>query len=221
MNRSSQNNSNPISIVEDNDYQKTEATNLVGGDVIIHNGYYFTLSIGGSAYGSKAILFNGHFTAPGYEVDTASGTRLGTLAAKQFSNNQVGDNSIATVNSDFNTTNLVKGSSQNFAITGTYNNPPVGTLLYKYGGTSGIAAVTVTGTNQSMSVVSDGTTYVIKGMTNANITSGSSAGGDSGGPYYSWYNNGWAYSGVHSASDSTSVSFTPLINITGFSVKTN
>lgn len=212
----------PITIEEDNEYSRPEASDLIGGDRIQHNGSNYTMSIGGGAYGNKAILFCGHGTSVTSSV-SVNGTVIGNVVAKQFANNQVGDYAIATVtNSNFNTTNLVKGDSQNFAITGLYSNPAVGTLLYKYGqGTNGVCAVTVTATNQTKAFFLDGTTYNIKGLTSADIVSGSSSAGDSGGPYYSWYNNGWAYSGVHSASNSSSTTFTPLANITGFTPRTN
>ncbi|MDU6263190.1 MAG: trypsin-like serine protease [Anaerocolumna aminovalerica] len=208
----------PIKIIE-GEYSRTEAINLIGGNMINHNGYSFTLGYGGRAYGYNVYASSGHNTIPGYPV-YYNGSQIGTLAGKQFNDNAVGDFSIITINDNYSVTNLVKLSDDTTApISAVYNNPPVGTTLFKYGAFGQYAVATVTKVNQTVYYAEQGVS--IKGLTKTSIDSGTSQGGDSGGPYYLWRDYHWEFCGVHSGSNGVTTNFTPPVYITGFTPRTN
>ena len=116
---------------------------------------------------------------------------------------------------------VIAGGGLMAYMTGYVNNPTVGVSLNKFGKTSLKASCTVTAVSQTVNI--GGVT--VKGMAEAQITNGSSAGGDSGGPY--WKNSN--YYGIHSASTTNSntgiqyVYFTPNYYLVseGFYIATN
>jgi hypothetical protein len=97
---------------------------------------------------------------------------------------------------------------------------PVGTFVSRYGSTSGFTLVEVTARNQDITF--DGIT--IRGLTQAIISFGSSATGDSGGPYWEMHPtdmNQNAFHGIHTARVGNTVYYTPYMRFARhFTVKT-
>jgi hypothetical protein len=125
-------------------------------------------------------------------------------------------------------TNQIYGSSSAYArnITGTLDDLPQDSAVMKYGRLSGYAEATINAQNVT---VTSPEGYSIKGLTKATLTSGASAGGDSGGPYYTQSSSGgnsYNFVGVHYGSNSsgggTNVWFTPHVRFKSyFTVKTS
>ena len=147
-----------------------------------------------------------------------NGSQIGTVVDVQYTNGQAGDYSIIVLDDSALMSHKIGDSSGNLiTITGgTHLSPAVGTFVTKYGYKTGYRHGAVAATNVSITSV---TNITISGMTKVSITDGiGSEPGDSGGPYLV----GEAFCGVHhghSASDKTTVYFTPytLISQGGFS----
>lgn len=125
-------------------------------------------------------------------------------------------------------TNKIYGSSSKYTrnITGTLDDLPVGAAVMKYGFKSGYSEATVSAQDVTKT---DSSGNRIKGLTSATLTSGTSDGGDSGGPYYtqgSAGGNNYNFVGVHWGSNvnsgGSSICFTPYVRFKSwFTVKTD
>jgi hypothetical protein len=105
------------------------------------------------------------------------------------------------------------------------NVPPVGTLLHRYGSTTGHGTVRVTNTNALIVNNVPGGIYEFRGV-EASVVTTPSRNGDSGGPYFELNSSNQArFAGVHHGSlllpnGTTLVYFTPLTAFRQFSVRT-
>lgn len=102
----------------------------------------------------------------------------------------------------------------------------IGTTCNKYGQKSKYATILTTGTENITYTLDDDskTQITIKGLVCADLKSGTSQKGDSGGPIYISQNGKWTFCGVHSGADTSasSVYFTPYLHIYGvFTAKTS
>lgn len=202
---------------------KTQVDLYGGQEIANSNGSGFTLGFCGTYYGDDAIVTCGHSQSTTYNLVINSGTR-GTFEYVRFSNNNYGDFSIAEItDANYNITNDVKYSYGYRDVTGVLLDPPIGTLLCRYGKETGYQCVEVTGRNWSITV--DG--IVTLGMTRAEHVSGTKpTDGDSGGPLYALsYGSTCSAAGVHQGSSLTDddyIHFTPAGDIiSGFSFKIN
>lgn len=208
---------------------ETETTTLYGGDTIYNERVgSFTNGVCGTFCGDPAILTCAHGGSTGQQLDDVIqysnkyGAIIGDVTYKNYGGGVYGDYEIVTItNSNFVTSKLIKNQ---YSVSGTYASPAEGVQLTKYGRASGtFTTVEVTSTNVSITHPSTG--YTIHGMTKCHITSGSSIGGDSGGPYFKNNGNSVLFCGIHSAHDTANdnLYFTPwdIISDSGFSVKTS
>lgn len=172
-------------------------------------GYYYHGSGGGTSLGFtgwyngiRAYLTCGHTSA--YKVgDTAeyNSTAIGTVAAKQWSNNGSGDWGIVNINNSETISGLVK---QNYSgtivgkIKARVNSVPVNTIVYRFGNTTQVWStlqVKAIGVSKAWLDTPTNSTYTIKGLVNCTLKVGSaSQPGDSGGPFV--IANGNDYSAV-------------------------
>lgn len=207
-------------LVEIRDKRVQSEVSLVGGSSISSNGFSITLGGSGTYNQAVAFLTCGHDMTVGGSLISGNLT-VGTLSQVQYANNASGDYSFATAASGYTASSYVLTTNGNTLKYGGYlTNPAVGTYLYKYGNVSGQAYCKVTETG--ISVLADKSIY-IKNMTVAIIESGTTAKGDSGGPY----RNGNYFCGIHHGSNtSTSVTyvyFTPYVEPynAGFRISVN
>lgn len=208
---------------EDGGYRSE--VSVVNGQQVkyIDNESIYSLTLGGSGRynGSVAYVTAGHCPFSVGDKVYAGNSVLGTVKLRNFKSNSYGDYSIFAAQSGYTASNQIFSSSGNVvSITGVYYNPAVGTYVYKYGQESGQAYCKITNVNVT---VYAGTVSLL-GMTKAQIISGTTAEGDSGGPYRSGNN----YCGVHSGSSTTAsgityVYFTPYVYLykSGFIVATS
>jgi hypothetical protein len=156
------------------------------------------------------------------------GSEFGKVSLLMWQDGASGDwASVRLTNSD-TLTNKIYGSSTGFTrnITGTLDDLPKGTALMKFGFSSGYAEATVDAQDETRI---DGSGYTINGLTRATLTSGTSDGGDSGGPYYTQSSaggNSYNFVGIHWGSNApsggSSILFTPYVRFKSrFTVKTN
>lgn len=168
-----------------------ESSYLAGSPITITSGG--TLGGSGTYSSATALVTAGHCSSSTGDSAYISGTNVGTVAVRQNVNNGYGDYAIISAASGVQTNRgIIAGGGNVVTISGFINNPPVGMYVNKYGKTSGCAYCEITGTMLNVSL--SGVT--IKGMTEAKVISGSSANGDSGGPYWS----GTDFCGVHGGS---------------------
>lgn len=200
---------------------ETTTISVKGGDGIYQSGK-FSAGMGGYYLGNDAIVSCGHIsgsTGATVKYTDSTGTAIGTVSYKKFDDNGYGDYSFITLNSNAQSTNLVNSS---IPITGYTLNPPVGTVLNKYG-RHGAATVTITNTNYNVYYSEQNVT--IYNLTKASIDSGTVVKGDSGCPfyYYSTGDSSWKFVGIASGVSGTSYAyFTPyLLFYGGFSIKTS
>lgn len=188
---------------------QAEASYMAGNGITISG----TGTLGGSgaftgSTGSSyvALVTAGHCAAREGQTAYIGGNNVGNVVVRQYADDQYGDYSIILANSGITASNIIIAGSGNIVqISGYINNPPVGMYVYKYGISSQKAYCKITKT--SLDVIISGTT--VKGMTKAEVVSGDSLSGDSGGPYW----NGSKFCGIHSAlataDDTKYVYFTP------------
>lgn len=200
---------------------ETTTISVKGGDGIYQSGK-FSAGMGGYYLGNDAIVSCGHISGSKGAVvkyNDSTGTAIGTVSYKQCEDNEYGDYSFITLYSNAQSTNLVYSS---IPITGYTLNPPVGTVLNKYG-RRGKATVTITQLNYTANYTEAG--VAIKGLTKASIDSGTVVKGDSGCPfyYYSTSDSSWKFVGIASGAGGTSYAlFTPYLLFNGgFSIKTS
>lgn len=203
-------------IIESRDDYVEREVSVIAGTPIKYGSYMATLAGSGAYNGSTAFITAGHCSFSVGDSVTVGSSSIGTVTIKQCSASDYGDYSIITAATGYTATSTVfttGGATTRFG--GYLNNPAVGTYLYKYGQTSGEAYCKVTRTGVS--------TNLAKGMTEAELISGDSAAGDSGGSY----RNGDYFCGIHSGSNTnngtTYVYFTPNVYLynSGFIIATN
>lgn len=184
---------------------------------------------------SNNVTYNGIITA-GHNLETSgsnqilyrNGSEFGRVSLLMWKNNGNGDWACVRMTSSDTLTNKIYGSSSAYTrnITGTIDDLAQGMSLMKYGFSSGYAEATVNAQDQT---ITDSSGKTIKGLTKATLTSGTSAGGDSGGPYYTQSSaggNNYNFLGVHWGSNTTSggsnIWFTPYVRFKSyFTVKTS
>lgn len=206
----------PSIIIEQGAYMQHDAAPIYGGDRIGINGYGYSAGVCGYFNGQKALVTAGHGVTTGDTVQY-NGVNIGTAAKIQFSHNEAGDYAVFVLNDAAELTHKIGNTEHGITILnkGIVSTPTVGTYIQKYGSTSGYAYGKIASVNE----VFNSMNYNIKltGLTHAILTSGSNAGGDSGGPYL--IQN--AFCGVHSgsANKGQDVFFTPYASIAdaGFS----
>lgn len=193
-------------------------------------------SIGVSGtFKSNNVTYNGIITA-GHNLETSgsnqilyrNGSEFGRVSLLMWKDNGNGDWACVRMTSGDTLTNKIYGSSSAYTrnITNTIDDLAQGMSLMKYGFSSGYAEATVNAQDQT---VTDSSGKTIKGLTKATLTSGTSAGGDSGGPYYtqgSAGGNNYNFLGVHWGSNTDSggsnIWFTPYVRFKSyFTVKTS
>lgn len=190
-----------------------EESSVVGGAKIWDNGYC-TLAGSGTYNGYTAFLTCGHGSAVN-NIVTHNGNTIGTVKVQVCASGSSGDYAIIKAASGYTATSSVLTGSTTINFTGFLYHPAVGTYLYKFGQTTGqsYCKVTIYSTTESG----------ITNLSRAQIITGSSAVGDSGGPYRC----GTQFCGVHRGSidigGTTYVTFTPYVVVhnAGFSIKTN
>lgn len=177
------------------------ASVLYGGDRInlgSTTGDNYSLCIGGTYNGSPAILTAGHYISRGQKF-YRSGKEVGTVAYVRantidgaLSTESFGDFSIVTLNtSNFTRNNRVRNAGSTVPITGTALSCPEGTMVYKYGSTTGYSWGEIISRNETVNYKEkDKPTmkYEINGlsssrMQNSTLTEAVAA-GDSGGSVY-------------------------------------
>lgn len=196
--------SEDIIIEKADDYVKKETT-VYGGAHIFSNDHHLTLAGSGTYAGNYAFLTCGHDMATGASV-SAGGSTIGNFSTVKYTNYDYGDYGIILAGSGYSSSSRVYTSGGSISLNGVMTNPTEGTYLYKYGQVSGQAYCKVTRTG--VNVLSDGSMHIY-GLTEAELISGATDSGDSGGPYRA----GTYFCGVHhgsSTSDNTTyVFFTP------------
>ena len=142
------------------------------------------------------------------QIVLRNGAEFGRVNVRHHGSN--GDWALVRLTNSDILTNRIFGTSTSATrnIVGTLNDLPRGAAAMRFGQTSGFSRVEVTAQN-----VTSGSTG---GLTRAILTQGTSAGGDSGGPYYVLApggGNNYLFVGVHTSSNvgngGNTVSFTP------------
>lgn len=194
-------------------------TTLIGGDKLgIPGGFYITLAATGTYKGYDAFLTCGHLLNIDDDVyysDTS--TPIGTVKVNKGNDPDgsfFGDYSIGKLESNFSPSHKARiSSSASILWKGTMGNPEAGDILRKYGSTSGLAYLKV----YRLHEVVDLGYGELQNMTLAIITKGSTASGDSGGPY--WTADTLKFCGVHAGKTNDGYAvFTPyhVIQPSGF-----
>lgn len=209
---------NEMLIVEESPAIFENATQIKGGEKISYGtSSYGTACIGGTYNGNNAILTAGHCVTVGqsYKYKT-TGNVIGTGAYKRFSNNLYYDFGIIELNSNYTPSSIVLKSGGTSTLTGVQYAHLTGTTVYKYGATTYAASGIIGDNDITLNYTESG--YRIKGLTSVKLTSGSSAGGDSGGPVYA---SNKLY-GIHVAAaqgaDGITTYYTPIAAATNFSI---
>ncbi len=198
--------------------QSSQSTDLIGGDMIQSYFYKATLGICGTHNGKKAVLTAGHAFPLNTQIIHNS-SYFGLVTYIRFSDNQYGDFGIIDLYdySSSTPTNKVKHKINTVNITSTIYSVPAGTTCYKYGYQSTYATISTIGKEDVTYNLDDGTKITIKGLVCAELDSGDSQNGDSGGPIYIYKDGKWTFCGVHSGRklSTTEVYFTPYLYIYG------
>jgi len=214
----------------------TEAT-IYGGmamNIGSSTGLCTTIGVAGK-FTANSVTYNGIITH-GHELAVSGtnqtiyrgGSEFGKVALLMYQNNGSGDWACVRMTSSDTLTNQIYGSSSAYVrnITGTLDDLAVGTAVMKYGRASGYAEAVILAQGVDVTTPEG---YLVKGLTKANLTSGASTGGDSGGPYYTQSSSGgnsYNFVGVHHGSNTgnggTNVWFTPYVRFKSyFTVKTS
>lgn len=215
-------NTNDMVYIEQLNNYISEEVSLIGGTPIKNSsGDGLTLGGSGTYNGSVAFLTCGHAMRAGTDL-FSGGTAIGTTSLVQYSSSGNGDFSISTAVDGYTAASSVLttgGAATNYH--GYMLNPAVGTYLYKYGAVSGQAYCKVTATG--ITLTPDNGSMRIHNMTKAEIITGTTGPGDSGGPYRC----GTDFCGIHHGSatqggTATYVYFTPYTYIynAGFRIET-
>lgn len=195
------------------------SVSLMGGTAISSNGNGFTLGMCGTFNGQNAVVSCGHNMTINEAVKYSS-TTIGTM---EYIQTTYGDYSIILTNNNATLTNRVKtGTSDYVEIEGTISNPPVGSIVCKYGRSTGYSEYgEVIATGQTIEFSNTGLT--IRELTTVSWDQCAGEGGDSGGPYIMEDYEQTVFCGVHSGGngDGTITYFTPyyFISAAGFDAK--
>lgn len=190
-------------------YTYADEVDLVNGSEIeIVGAGSFTLGIGGTYNGMKVLVTAAHFSSVGQKVKY-NGVEIGQVIFRQFANNQNGDFAfIKITNSDYKYTPLVynQSSGSKMVLKGTTERLPVGAYVYRYGMKSRECYAKIDSINYNMA-----TSITVANTYRAQIITGFSAPGDSGGPVR--FNN--TFCGIHKGSveNSKSIVFTPYYQL--------
>lgn len=176
------------------EYPEAQASTLMGGTPCSTNNIPFTLGMCGTYNGQNAAVTCGHSMTINSAVKYLS-TTIGTTNYIQTS---YGDFSIILTNNNATLTNRVKTSGNTYAeIEGTINNPPIGTIVCKYG--------RITGYKEYGRIFETGYTahYVNHNITPRDLkvvewSECATIEGDSGGPYFMDDYGYTVFCGVHS-----------------------
>lgn len=187
-----------------------------------------TFTINGITY--NGFVTHGHgMTSTNVIYHTGGSYIFGLVTYLSFSNGSWGDYSLVRITNGEPITNKLQSPTTGQTIQMTYAittfEPPVGTLLCRFGQASGYSEITVTATNVSETLSGN----TINGLTRGRVDWGTSQGGDSGGPYWLPNPNSAiqnSFAGIHTASNVPSggndVWFTSCMRFSGrFTVKTN
>lgn len=194
-----------------------------GGDALVKSSGTGISTIGfiGTYNGNNAILTCGHGNWDNndlYWTGVSSSRRLGPRIAYQYANNEAGDWSIIQVTTSQTLTPTVRWTSSSYyTVKGVDNRVAQNTTVYNYGKNGGRGTHTVTNSNTD---IYHSTTFVVKNMVQCSTTSGTVKNGDSGGPVYYTTTDGVIACGVLSGASSTTMAFSPLELVSGFSVAT-
>lgn len=197
---------------------QSSPTTLVGGDKLGTYEGFITLAATGTYNGYDAFLTCGHSLNVGDNVYySTTTTSIGTVKVNRGNNPNGsfdGDFSIGKLNSNFSPSHKAKGNNSSTILwKGTATTLNVGTYVKKYGATSGYAYLKILAINENFDL---GLGHLYK-MVTAKLETGTTAGGDSGGPYWT---GDYEFCGVHSGiTYDKRVVFTPysVIKSTGFS----
>lgn len=220
-----------------NEKPRTQSVHIVGGSpidnygTVISNSHWLTVAANGRYGGKQALLTCGHSATLNRDV-YYNDSYIGSVAYSQFANNEYGDYSFITVTDSVANSNRLKTSSSSTAtITDTcasIEDVPINTICYKFGAKSNQrSTIKITGRNLDVTYTNEptqGVNTTIKGLFYGELLSGSSEGGDSGGPYYLINSDGTVtFIGIHSGykASENEVYFTPAYMIAGgFNVTT-
>lgn len=190
----------------------TEETDIVGGmpETIISSSTRHTSTVGmcgtitmssGNTY--DGIISCGHGKNLNDTVLIDNHT-FGTVCIERFSNNSYGDFACIKRTSDDTLTNKVKGWTSAYLDINSYAfYAAVNSEVLKYGQKTGFASGTLISNDCSEEFsISSESSYTIKGLSKSILTSGDSADGDSGGPYFclNTYTESFTFVGVHTGS---------------------
>lgn len=209
-----------------NENPVTQSVEIVGGSPIdnyatkVSNDDWLTVAANGWYNGQQAILTCGHSATLDRDV-YYNNSYIGTVAYSQFDNNEYGDYSFIPVTSSVaNSSRLKTSSSSTATISDTYtviDDVPLNTICYKFGSVSNQRS-TIKITKRNIDVSYSAENKTIKGLFAGELISGTSLGGDSGGPYYLINSDGTVtFIGIHSgySSSANEVYFTPYYMIAG------
>lgn len=220
-------------VIKQGERTETQA-NIIGGMKINRGsasgssysiGVCGTIKNGSNTY--DGIITAGHGMAISGTQQTIyrASSEFGKTNLLMYKENGNGDWAAVRKTSSDTLSNLIYGSSSAYTrnITATKDDLVKGTYVMKYGYNGGYC----TGTVEAQDVSVNNGTFTIKGLTKCSLDSGSSLGGDSGGPYYTQntgnsYNFVGVHHGISGSGDSTKIYFTPYIRFkTYFTVKTS
>ncbi len=206
--------------IEEGENDTLSAT-LYGGDLIGNGSSSFTLGACGFYGGAIAIVtcgHGGHSVGSTLYYGSGTSTPIGTVKKQNYGSGLYGDYAIATVTYSHTLSKYVHNAA-GYVLINTYDeNPAEGTVVSKYGETTGYSYGTITGTNYTAG-------YGTKGLTVVQISGSNGIDyGDSGGPWY--YNDsslGYVFCGITSGKngDNTVAYFTPykyILRNGGFTV---
>lgn len=198
----------------------TEANVIGGGKITTSNGSR-SIGVCGTITMPNGTQYEGFVTA-GHnlaisQVVNWNDYEFGKVCILKYSNGQNGDYAMVRKTSSSDTlTNMIYGidSDHGRYITGYDYSLAVGEEVKKYGKKSGYAQGEVTAVNYSVTTTTNDISTTITGLTRCRITSGDSAKGDSGGPYYHYAEgatsgHNYNFVGVHHGSSTNYMYFTP------------
>lgn len=196
---------------------KVQASELVAGTSLRTKNKYswYTLSACGTYNGKTVAVTAGHCAPLNTVVQHGKTYRdIGKVIHRNFYDQASGDYEfIQITSSDFRASHRVfysENSIQSFDGSDR-ERPSEGTVLKKYGGSTGLSQrVVVTDKKTSGLVDTDNGSFRICGFVQTRIENGDSLIGDSGGPYWREENGKRIYCGVHSSAIARGVTlFTP------------
>lgn len=190
------------------DYLELESlTNGDPGSLI--NGSY-SLGVYGYYNGQRAFVTCAHGGAVVGGTATIGSYATGRYTYVQCAHDEIGDYAIGLLNGSV-TMKHIFGSNDDYVIMGMAYSPLVGSDLYKYGGMSdSYASGEVIIRDTTFPVNYLGNSITVKGISGMEIVSGSTTGGDSGGPYVTYdYRFCGTHEGKLTDGTRTIVYFTP------------